>query len=36
MIKRTTEVVGKFSTPIWTGIVDDYENVNTELFNTII
>lgn len=35
MTKRTTEVVGKFSTPIWTGIVDDYENVNTELFNLI-
>ena len=29
--KRKTEVVGKFSTPIWTGLVDNIEETNKDL-----
>ena len=36
MEKRKTEVVGKFATPIWTGMVEGFEELNGELIKHII
>ena len=35
MEKRKTEVVGKFATPIWTGMVEGFEEINEELIRHI-
>tara|TARA_Y100000590_G_scaffold83785_1_gene93412 strand:+ start:403 stop:1044 length:642 start_codon:yes stop_codon:yes gene_type:complete len=35
MEKRSTEVSGKFTTPIWTGIIQNHEEVNKKLTNYI-
>jgi len=35
MEKRKTQVIGKFATPIWTGIVDRFEEENKSLLNYI-
>ena len=35
MEKRKTEIVGKFATPIWTGMVDGFEKLNSGLIEHI-